>query len=28
LWLREKFVWALLVAVVLSEFALIYQLIR
>lgn len=28
LWLRERFVWALLLAVVLGEFALIYQLIR
>ncbi len=28
LWLRERFVWALLVAVVLGEFILIYRLIR
>jgi len=28
LWLRERFVWGLLVAVILGEFFLIYQLIR
>ncbi|HEV2435012.1 MAG TPA: FHA domain-containing protein [Verrucomicrobiae bacterium] len=28
LWLRERFVWALLVAVVLGQFVLIYRLIR
>src|SRR5215472_4217328 len=28
LWLRERFVWALLVAVLLGQIALIYQLIR
>ena len=28
LWLRERFVWALLVAVIFAQFALIYRLIR